>query len=468
MLYSKQIERHVLSGLVKNPDIVADLDAVLSKGDFYYKIHETIFSVLKNSLLRGETIDHVLVSQKIKALGISFPDVTDIDGYIESICFAKPSKKASHEAALELKKLRIRRELNLALEEAKQYVNNCGAVSIDEIVSKTDAIYNSKVPSYTLEKSPTKIFKGIKELLIERADAPIEDIGFLTPYPEFNRLYGGLRSKNLYAVASRPGQGKSTWLAHLGMEVCRLNKIPVLYLDTEMATNEQKFRLAAATTDVPLWYLETGNWRKDSKYKEKVEASFDAFESAPDFFHFEAGNKNIEEIISIIRRWYLTHVGRGNPCLIIYDYIKMTTEKVSQNWAEHQVIGDKINKLKEIGVELNSPIFTAIQLNRSGENQNRRGGDIVDDSSAIAASDRLQWFASFVAIFRRKTLDEISVDGEEFGTHKLIPVKTRLQGKDVNNFRVDEKGSLHDIVARENEQHDLTQDSLDDNDGMLL
>ena len=180
----------------------------------------------------------------------------------------------------------------------------------------------------------------------------------------------------------------------------------------------------------------------------------------------------------------------------------MTTEKVSQNWAEHQVIGDKINKLKEIGVELNSPIFTAIQLNRSGENQNRRGGDIVDDSSAIAASDRLQWFASFVAIFRRKTLDEISVDGEEFGTHKLIPVKTRFQGKDaaghqdiirrrsvemvrgvptptdkwvtnflgfdVNNFRVDEKGSLHDIVARENEQHDLTQDSLDDNDGMLL
>ena len=98
--------------------------------------------------------------------------------------------------------------------------------------------------------------------------------------------------------------------------------------------------------------------------------------------------------------------------MIIYDYVKMTGERVGQNWAEHQAIGDKIDKLKKISEEINAPLFTAIQLNRSGENQNRRGSDIVDDSSAISLSDRLQWFASFVAIFRRKTLDEIASDGE--------------------------------------------------------
>ena len=168
-------------------------------------------------------------------------------------------------------------------------------------------------------------------------------------------------------------------------------------------------------------------------------------------------------------------------------------EHVGNNWAEHQAIGDKIDKLKKLSEELNCPIVTAMQMNRSGENFNRRAGAVVDDSSAISLSDRLQWFASFVAIFRRKTLDEIAEDGEEFGSHKLVPLKTRFQGKDaaghhdlvrrvmpdgtvrfsnnflnfiVRNFNASEAGSLNDIVNRERDRHDL--DDPAQNDGDLL
>ena len=179
-------------------------------------------------------------------------------------------------------------------------------------------------------------------------------------------------------------------------------------------------------------------------------------------------------------------MGRGNPCIISYDYIKLTGEKVAQNWAEHQAIGDKIDKLKKLSEEINAPIVTAMQMNRSGENHNRRGGDITDDSSAISLSDRLQWFASFVAIFRRKTLDEIAADGENFGTHKLVPLKTRFQGKDaaghhdlvrrpmddgsfrymnnylnfsVRNFNVEEQGSLHDVIESQMERFNRRRES---------
>src|SRR5690606_25027910 len=89
-----------------------------------------------------------------------------------------------------------------------------------------------------------------------------------------------------------------------------------------------------------------------------------------------------------------------------------------------QAIGEKINHLNDIQNELpNTHLWAAMQLNRSAE-------DGRDDSSAIAVSDRLQWFAAFVAIFRRKWLDEIGEDGPEFGTHKMIPTATRFQGKD--------------------------------------
>ena len=83
--------------------------------------------------------------------------------------------------------------------------------------------------------------------------------------------------------------------------------------------------------------------------------------------------------------------------------------------------------------------------------------------------------------FRRKTLEEIATDGDQFGTHKLIPPKTRHQGKDapghqdlirrnvngkfkyvqnflnfnVDNFRVDPLGTLTDIVNHENASYEI-------------
>ena len=183
----------------------------------------------------------------------------------------------------------------------------------------------------------------------------------------------------------------------------------------------------------------------------------------------------------------MKYVGRGNRCVIAYDYVKLTGERVDKNWAEHQAIGEKIDKLKRISEEVNAPLITAMQLNRSGESFNRNSSNLVDDSSAISLSDRLQWFATFVAIFRRKTLDETALDGERFGTHKLIPLKTRFQGRDaaghqdllrrraadpvnghvserfvnnflnfrVENFKVEEEGSLQDIITHEQQSFNI-------------
>jgi guanylate kinase len=236
----------------------------------------------------------------------------------------------------------------------------------------------------------------------------------------------------------------------------------------------------------------TGNWRKNEEMTKKVRAAWAKIKNY-EYFHYHVGNKNIDQVCSIIRRWYLSKVGRGNQAMIAYDYIKLTGEKVGQNWAEHQAIGEKIDKLKRISEEIHCPIITAMQLNRTGENFNRNSNNVVDDSSVISLSDRLQWFASFVAIFRRKTLDEVTLDGQAFGTHKLIPTKTRFQGKDaaghqdlvrrldscgkeiwaqnylnyqVANFNIEERGSLRDVAERQREQYEL--DDRNQNDGELL
>ncbi|MAF24966.1 hypothetical protein CL634_05260 [bacterium] len=481
-IYDLRIERHVIGGLIKNPVCFPDVEQWVNEKDFYHDVHCTIFSVMRQILTSGQKVDNVLLASKIKEMGISFKDDINIYDYIESVAFTQITPKATIESSKELLKLRIRRDIYRTAKDVANYVKTNGDKDVDSIITSCDALYNDQIRSYeTSTEEPENLFSDMEELVEERGSTPEEDFGLLTPCPEFNRLYGGLRPGNIYAIASRPGQGKTTWLNYVGLKSGEINNVPVLVCDTEMSKQEVQFRMAAALSGVPVWHLETGNWRKNPEMVVKVREVWGQIKSKT-YNHIHVGNKTADQVCSLARRWYFKHVGRGNPCIIIYDYMKLTNEKLSNNWAEHQVLGEKVDKFKRLSEELNAAFLTAIQMNRSGENFNRDSSRVVYDSSAIAQSDRLQWFASFVAIFCRKTLDEIASDGEEFGTHKLVPLKTRFQGKDaaghhdiiqrtfpdqttrwvnnylnfnVDNFAVEERGSLLHIVQRENEQFPL-------------
>jgi len=494
MIYSIQVERHVLSGLIKYQNLFAEVDIFLNDTDFFNEVHSTIYSVYKSIAHKGEKVDKVLLAEKIKNLGISFKDDINIFDYIENLAFSQITEEATMNACKELMKLRIRREIIQTADKLKSFVTKNGEDAIDKIIAEADSIYNNKISSYVSKDEPINLFEGVEDIIEELGNNPREDVGLITGYPEFNRLYGGLKNGNIYAIVSRPGQGKSTWINDICFNVAKnpKNKVKTLILDTEMQTFDIQLRMVSSISDVPMWHLETGNWRKNEEMTKKVRAAW-AHVKNYEHYHYHVGSKNIDQICSMIRRWYLSKVGRGNQALIAYDYIKLTGEKVGQNWAEHQAIGDKIDKLKRISEEINCPIITAMQLNRTGENFNRNASAVVDDSSAISLSDRLQWFASFVAIFRRKTLDELALDGQQFGTHKLIPTKTRFQGREaaghqdlvrrldptgketwaqnylnynVQNFKIEERGSLHDIATRQREQYQLNDQSA--NDGELL
>jgi len=499
-IFSNQVERHVLSGLLRHPDVISEIDSFISAGDFYHDVHQTIFCVIRDAVLANEKVDKVLIANKITNLGIASKDDIEIFEYINSLCYTPINRGAVLEASKELVKVRVRRELNETAEQIKSHTKSSSNETLEEIISKCDSIYSEKVSSYTFEDNPENVFDDLEFKVEERGNNPQEDTGLATTYSEFNRLFGGLRDGNVYAIVSRPAQGKTTFINDLCLGAAIKNNVPVLVLDTEMTTEEIQFRMAAANTGVPLWYLETGKWRNNEEMTKKVRQYFKDVKKHQ-YFHYHVRNKNVDEVCALIRRWHMKHVGRGNRCVIAYDYVKLTGEKVNQNWAEHQAIGEKIDKLKRVAEEIKAPLITAMQMNRSGETHNRSSGSLVDDSSAISLSDRLQWFATFVAIFRRKTTDEIALDGERFGTHKLIPLKTRFQGRDaaghqdlirrrvvetvngreveseklinnflnfrVENFKVSEEGSLEAVIAHQEQSFNVQRDNGEQEDFLL-
>ena len=134
--------------------------------------------------------------------------------------------------------------------------------------------------SYSFEDDPENVFDDLEFKIEERGNNPTDDTGLASPYDEFNRLYGGLRDGNIYAIVSRPAQGKTTFINELCLGTAIKNDVPVLVLDTEMTTEEIQFRMAAAKTGVPLWFLETGKWRSDEEMVEKVRGYFQELKNA--------------------------------------------------------------------------------------------------------------------------------------------------------------------------------------------
>jgi len=487
-LNSLQSERHVLSGLIKYPDLYFEINQIYTDELFFNNVHKAIYNVIGNLICkgerRGESLDIVLIANKINDLGIKFDDNINIFDYLNTFTFITISKNGCLETAKDLEKLRLCRDIFKTGENIIKEVKNNINKPIEEIIDNIDKMYHETVKLSSVKDSPKLLLANTIDLIESLAKNPVSEMGLITPHKDFNLKFGGLRTGNIYAFVSRSGEGKTTYLDDLAIQATQLNPgCKALILDTEMQTEDIKFRVASAISNIPQWWLETGNWINKKEYVESWNKAKKIIKENNPVYHLNVAGKPIQELCSLIRRWYYKHINKekGESCIIVYDYIKITGEKDNQ-LKEYQLIGEKVNSLKELSLELNVPLLTACQLNRTAETG-------TDDSSAIALSDRLLWFATFVGIFRRKRLEEIQEHGQQFGTHALIPLKYRFQGREafghhdlirtqdhngnpkyvrnflnytVENFKVTEHGDLK-LILRNQELRVIQGNEPEDN-----
>lgn len=438
MLYSLELESQVLSGLIHNPTSYCDVEAWLKTDDFYYEVNQTIYSLIRNILDNREPLDKVILISKLNTLSIGFKDNISPADYINGLCLNKVSPKILKQSVKELNKWSLRRSMDEMGRQLIAQMKKSGEWTHNEILGYVDKLLYGQIDAWKSEEDTIDLFDGLYDLFEERGNNPVDEIGIPSPYPEFNRMYGGFKSGDVYVFCARPGVGKTSFLNNTGFKMGNiLSKTPTLIIDTEMGQDQAfdvKARLMSSLTGINPWYLQTGNWRKEEwmvrKIREERVNGLTLRERVANYsLHYKyLTDSNISNLISTIKRWYYTKVGRGNQAIISYDYLKLSGENPSESFKEHQIIGDKVYKLKDlVGKEVKAPLLAAIQMNRMGE---VRGGNHTDSSEAIAGSDKVLQAASGVYIWRNKTLEEVSEEGAENGTHKLISLKGRFQGRD--------------------------------------
>lgn len=490
MIGNYELEKQILAAFLQKPDFCSQFLPIIDESDFYDKnslLHKSIFFILKTAIEKSEYLDEITISQRILDLGISFEEDINLVDYIRSLSMRKiPSEKSIESSIKELKKISVRRQIsNTGYSISKEMENMPSEISYKEIVEKADQIYNSKINLFeTGDNFPVNIFEEMEEFIEERGNNPVTEFGMMGPHQKINDIYGSLlRPGNITVIVARSGVGKSTFCMDYCTKVSLQYDAPILHFDNgEMSKEELIIRQCAALSGVPAHLLETGEWRKaGEEVVRKVRSTWSKIKNLK-FYYYNVGGMDVDSMINAIRRFYYSKVGRGNEMVFSFDYIKTTFE--NSNKSEWIVVGEMVDKIKrcvqrEI-LEDNKPmisVITSVQSNRSGITNNRNSSQIVDNESIVSLSDRINQFCSHMFILRNKTPDEIMDEDRRFGTHKLINIKHRHLGKDIagaiepirigdqlrsnfinlefNNFNIEEKGDLRDIVAFQNSTGDL-------------
>ena len=465
MIHSLDLEMHLLGALIKYPEKYAEIQSFIDESDFYAddnQTNRTIFCAIKQCLDQGDNIDHVILAQRIQSFNISFPQDINITDYIYSLSLRAISPSQVVSVAQELKKYSIRRSIYQSAQEVAQKVKKMpSSTEFSEIIQTADETFNSKMNLFDNgPEKPVNIYDELEQFIEERGNNPVDEFGLSGPHQRLQELYGSLlRPGNITVIVARSGVGKTRFCLDFCSKVSETHNVPILHFDNgEMSKEEIITRQASALTGVGHHYLETGQWRQMGEQTvTKVRKAFKKISNKEiQLYYYNVGGYTVDKMIATLRRFYFSTVGRGNPMIFSFDYIK-TASDFDNGKSEWQVVGEMVDKFKRtIQKEIVKdgepiiPMITSVQSNRSGVVNNRRAENIVDDESIVSLSDRITQFCSHMFILRKKTLDEIDAE-PNFGTHKLINVKARHLGKNFN--RATEPVRMPDDSLKQNVVH---------------
>ena len=475
-LKSNELEQHLLAGLLKFPQKYYEFSNFINEEDFVSnELNKVIFQIIRSLLEKNEPVDPVVISERIKQLGISFEEsVTPFD-YLQSLFLRKISEEGLIQTAKELKKISCARTIYTNLDRAKSHIQTSNPdKSIQDLITDVDKIYSSEIDALNSQtENPKNIFEDLEDFIEDRGENPVTDFGFMGPHERVNELYGSLlRAGNISVIVARAKAGKTSMALDFCTKVGAKYDVPILHLDNgEMSYRELQIRQCSALSGVAPHYLETGQWRQNKKMEEKVRAVWPKIKNM-NFHYYNVGGLEVEEMINACRRFYFNTVGRGNKMILSFDYLKFRTQdaKSGDSWyvMGHMLDSFKTFIQKEITYngEPQIALLTSVQANRSGI---ARNGEVEDNESIVGLSDMIGQLCSHLFILRKKTLEEIVEEGTTFGTHKLINVFSRHLGVNVHralnpvlmpdgskrdnfisldfdNFFIKEKGDLIDLV----------------------
>jgi len=423
------IERSVLSGILNHGyECLLEVSEILNHSDFYHKINRKIFSILQHMVNQNSTktfdIPSIIATSKT-IIGDNIIDGNKEYEFLEALFEEKISFENTLQLSTCVYKLSLARKAYLLFYNAnKKILELKGNENINDIISIIeDPVFEFTGSLVGQENGLVSIGQDFQSSIKALSEDPKDIVGLPSGLPRWDKMIGGgLRPASVNVIGSRMKGGKSFICLNIARNVAE-NKIPVLYLDTELTRELQMHRLISLISGVELTSIESGQFSKNKETSDLVWSCQKIIEEMPITHHWIAG-QSISSVLSGVRRWLTKNVGfnnsgKANPCLVVYDYIKlMDASDIKHNMAEFQLIGFLMTNLHNFATKWGIPILATVQLNRDGVTQ--EGGHVA------SMSDRIGWFCTSFSILKNKSQEELNEDPPANGRKKLLVTETRF------------------------------------------
>jgi replicative DNA helicase len=357
-------ERSVLGCLLLDKNAIIRVVDFLNPKDFYKKIHQEIYGATLDIFSRGEPIDLLSVSTRLKEKGL----LEDIGGhsYLTELVNTVPT--ASH--AMSYAKIVQRKRILRDLIDASQDISSMGYNESEDIDILMDQA-EKRIFSIA-QQGLSQNFMPVKNTLGEAWDR-IEKLsqhkggmrGVPTGFTALDNILAGLQKSDLIILAARPSLGKSAMALNLASHIAINEKIPVGIFSLEMSKDQIVDRLIATQSNVDLWRLRTGRLSAEGEDNDfqRIQQALGVLSEAPIYID-DAATSNVLQMRAMARRLQ-AEKGLG---LLIIDYLQLIEPRtLSTNIV--QQMSEISRSLKALARELSVPVLAVSQLSRAVEHR---------------------------------------------------------------------------------------------------
>lgn len=271
----------------------------------------------------------------------------------------------------------------------------------------------------------------LEERLAIVAENPMDVIGLESGYLIFDKFTNGMQGGDLLFICARSKTGKSVWLTNVANKIAIIDKLPVLYIDTEMPSEQVETRLLAMNSGVPEHEIKNGMYTRDTQYgnaDDKIARVKHAVGMIKEgnLHHVYMPNFDLQKIEALTRKYKMKY----GIVALFFDYLKMpqASRNALKNAQEYQELGFIASGIKDLAGILDIPVYSAVQANRSEAGK----GFGVDDMSekSIAGSDRILQLASKLCFLANKDDEEYALN-PQLGNQQLKIAFQRNGGCDL-------------------------------------
>lgn len=412
--FSIDSEQVVLGTLIMSPETLLDVVGRLKPADFYRKSHQVLyaaFCMLYNR--QSEVPDFLQLTDflekrgRLAAAGGS-AYLTEIGTYATGLHgfdyhVSNVEKKATFrrliEAAAQIAAIAYSEEEH-ALEQAEQTI-----FQISEGRALVDLMSGLQIMT-----------DYINRLDYRNKQANLgKPIGLSTGFYDLDQLLGGLQPQELYILGGRPGQGKTSFLLNIILNLLEKGQNGIAIYSLEMSRNDLANRLVSMKAGIDSQLLRTRTLAQ-REWESVIKAS-DALGNEQ-WFVDESGKLSMPAIRHKCRR----HKQQYGLDLIVVDYLQLmegedTTGKRQYNRV--QEVGEISRGLKQLAKDLDVPVLAAASLSRASEQrQNKRPqlSDLRESGSIESDAD--------VVMFISRCMDEANKGQSviEIAKHRNGPV----------------------------------------------